>query len=239
MPLATRASSNRKQPTIDSDKNITTSSAKTSVRKKTTTAEKIPTPPLRHEVQSPLVPLVAGEVIEISSDEEERPFTRSVKEKVLRVNHTPELRRRVKELETDFARVVQENLRLLKQNEDIMLQSTANKGKLYLDSDQIEDHIVCEVCSSTLWDPYILPDCGHTFCKICLRDWFEQSQLKQSSIQVYYTCPKCRKHIQSRPTEDFALKSVVRVLASATGEKSPQKALLTKGQDFWQPYFGT
>lgn len=82
------------------EKNITTSSAKTSVRKKTTTAEKIPTPRLRHEVQSPLVPLVAGEVIEISSDEDERPFTRSVKEKVLRVNHTPELRRRVKELET-------------------------------------------------------------------------------------------------------------------------------------------
>lgn len=79
------------------DKN-TTPSSKTSVKKKTTATQQ-----LRHEARSPLVALVPGEVIEISSDEDERPSTRSMKQKKLedlKVNHTPELRKRVKELET-------------------------------------------------------------------------------------------------------------------------------------------
>lgn len=41
--------------------------------------------------------------------------------------------------------------------------------------------------------------------------------------QPSYTCPTCREPVRTRPTEVFALKAVVRTLAAAAGEKSPQK----------------
>ena len=38
-----------------------------------------------------------------------------------------------------------------------------------------------------------------------------------------YTCPACRQAVHRRPTESFALKNVVRVVAAARGEHSPRK----------------
>lgn len=38
-----------------------------------------------------------------------------------------------------------------------------------------------------------------------------------------YTCPTCRKAVRNRPVEVFPLKAMVRVVAEAMGETSPQK----------------
>ncbi|KAJ3775361.1 hypothetical protein FB446DRAFT_413025 [Lentinula raphanica] len=38
-----------------------------------------------------------------------------------------------------------------------------------------------------------------------------------------YTCPTCREQVRSPPVEDFNLKKIVRAVASAQGEASPQK----------------
>lgn len=38
-----------------------------------------------------------------------------------------------------------------------------------------------------------------------------------------YICPSCRTPVKSRPSENYALKSLVRVVAEASGESSPQK----------------
>ncbi|KAF9467352.1 hypothetical protein BDZ94DRAFT_1249139 [Collybia nuda] len=38
-----------------------------------------------------------------------------------------------------------------------------------------------------------------------------------------YTCPTCREVVKSRPVEDFALKALVRTVARAAGENSPER----------------
>lgn len=45
-----------------------------------------------------------------------------------------------------------------------------------------------------------------------------------------YTCPTCREQVKSRPTEAFALKSLVRTITAATGESSPKKPVPAKGR---------
>ena len=42
-------------------------------------------------------------------------------------------------------------------------------------------------------------------------------------LHPQYTCPSCREPVKNRPVEDFTLKALVRTLAAAAGENSPQK----------------
>jgi hypothetical protein len=41
------------------------------------------------------------------------------------------------------------------------------------------------------------------------------------SQAIPYTCPLCHAEVNSRPTEDFALKAIARFVAAASGETSP------------------
>jgi hypothetical protein len=95
-----------------------------------------------------------------------------------------------------------------------------------------------------------LPDCGHIFCQTCLQDWFNTTlthflathphydvnnpmrhlqafphALQAAAYQQapQYTCPTCRATVQNRPVEVFALKALVRTVATAAGESSPAK----------------
>lgn len=53
----------------------------------------------------------------------------------------------------------------------------------------------------------------------------------QQVPQPKYTCPVCREPVRNRPVEAFAVKNLVRVVAKAQGEESPQKpTALTKGK---------
>lgn len=56
--------------------------------------------------------------------------------------------------------------------------------------------------------------------------------------QPVYTCPVCREQVKNKPVEDFALKSVVRVVAGATGENSPTKKTHGRGRAGpWDRFF--
>jgi hypothetical protein len=95
-----------------------------------------------------------------------------------------------------------------------------------------------------------LPDCGHVFCQTCLQDWFNTTLAHFSATHPHYdannpvlhlqafpralqaaayqqapqyTCPTCRAIVQNRPVEVFALKALVRTVATAVGESSPAK----------------
>ncbi|KAG6821034.1 hypothetical protein H0H93_007924 [Arthromyces matolae] len=70
------------------------------------------------------------------------------------------------------------------------------------------------------------------------------AQLQQQYPEPQYTCPTCRVQVKTRPVEDFALKSLIRVVAVAAGESSPKKAekhVRGKGRaiqlDPWETFF--
>ena len=68
---------------------------------------------------------------------------------------------------------------------------------------------------------------------------FQHGLPAAQQVHPRYTCPKCREEVKTRPTEDFALKSLVRTIAGATGEKSPKKPV-GRGQrreDPWSAFF--
>ncbi|KAK7035203.1 hypothetical protein VNI00_011970 [Paramarasmius palmivorus] len=154
-----------------------------------------------------------------------------------------------------------------------------------LSTGDLEDYISCEICENKLWTPYILPGCGHAFCKNCLQEWFDTTRNKalaqgqnnpfahlpeQIRLVVQqnpnladlvmaqygyppppppptpqYTCPSCRTPVSGRPVEDFALKSIVRLVAKAQGETSPKKVPNNRGrgrgppvaEDPWARFF--
>jgi len=174
-------------------------------------------------------PVILGEIIEISSDDDEASTSAITRSKPNGVAMA-ELQERYRKLEQETANIREENKRISRENAEL-------KSRAHLDISVLEDQITCDVCSSTLWQPFILPDCGHTFCQSDLEDWFSMTLTQfratnpapvyvngwQQQPQPRYTCPKCREHVKSKPVEDFALKSLVRAIAKAAGEASPKK----------------
>ena len=59
-------------------------------------------------------------------------------------------------------------------------------------SQQIEEEIICPICSSAFTDPQTLPSCLHTFCKKCLEENIKVNP------QTAITCPLCFTRYSTR-----------------------------------------
>ncbi|XP_060738772.1 tripartite motif-containing protein 16-like [Tachysurus vachellii] len=55
------------------------------------------------------------------------------------------------------------------------------------------DQFICSVCLDLLKDPVSL-SCGHSFCKVCINDCWDQDDQK-----AVYSCPQCRDTFTPRP----------------------------------------
>ncbi|XP_060769807.1 tripartite motif-containing protein 16-like isoform X2 [Neoarius graeffei] len=56
-----------------------------------------------------------------------------------------------------------------------------------------QDQFLCSVCLDLLKEPVTI-HCGHSFCKVCINDWWDQDD--KSGV---YRCPQCRDTFTPRP----------------------------------------
>ncbi|KAH7104749.1 hypothetical protein BKA62DRAFT_827630 [Auriculariales sp. MPI-PUGE-AT-0066] len=79
-------------------------------------------------------------------------------------------------------------------------------------SEAIKEALECPVCFDTQRFPYMMVDCGHSFCLVCLCEHLSTGLAKEPPV---LECPGCRSRLLHRPRENFALKSVISSIYSA------------------------
>jgi hypothetical protein len=53
----------------------------------------------------------------------------------------------------------------------------------YMNENEIDQELKCDICKEPLQSPVSLSTCNHTFCKECIKQWFNQKN----------SCPTCRQ----------------------------------------------
>ena len=62
----------------------------------------------------------------------------------------------------------------------------------FVNQNNISKYLYCSICEETFNNPIRIKECGHTFCKLCLKKWNKYNK----------NCPLCRK--------DFIFKNIKR-----------------------------
>ncbi|XP_061469465.1 uncharacterized protein LOC133378867 [Rhineura floridana] len=82
------------------------------------------------------------------------------------------------------------------------------------------EEATCSICLEYFWDPVIIPECGHNFCRACLRRCWGKSEAEAS-------CPQCRERVQRssiRPNRQLAdIAEIARKLSLQRGKGAEGK----------------
>jgi len=223
-------------------------------------------------------PVISQEVIEISSDEDDDIPVRRFSVAPTPGPQPAALRRDNRRLREERDSLKRELETLHTQLEysrhkvrDLEIQSGVSAGKVALNDSELDDIVSCNICSHTMFTPYILTVCGHTFCQKCLKDWFDhtlrnfipnhnQPQIAPNlmamlqapgmlqhpqmaayiqahiPLQPQYTCPECRAPVKAAPVENFAMKSLARMVTSAKKDAVPPTPARPRVGP-WERYF--
>uniref|UniRef100_A0A8C6T563 Uncharacterized protein n=1 Tax=Neogobius melanostomus TaxID=47308 RepID=A0A8C6T563_9GOBI len=79
---------------------------------------------------------------------------------------------------------------------------------------QRED-LTCPICCELFRDPVVL-SCSHSFCKVCLENWWKDKPLKN--------CPVCKSKIYMDPPLNLTLKNLVETFTEERRQTSPSPA---------------
>ncbi len=71
----------------------------------------------------------------------------------------------------------------------------------------------CPICQDPMSIPFMLPECGHTFCYSCIKAWLERS----------LTCPMCRREVPKKPVLDVKLRKIFAQIVCAITKGSPDR----------------
>uniref|UniRef100_A0A8C6SWT5 Uncharacterized protein n=1 Tax=Neogobius melanostomus TaxID=47308 RepID=A0A8C6SWT5_9GOBI len=75
--------------------------------------------------------------------------------------------------------------------------------------------LTCSICCELFRDPVVLI-CSHSFCKVCLENWWKDKPLK--------TCPVCKSNIYMDPPLNLALRNLVETFTEERRQTSPSPA---------------
>ncbi|KAF5342747.1 hypothetical protein D9758_015914 [Tetrapyrgos nigripes] len=78
------------------------------------------------------------------------------------------------ELQEMLRKALEKQTKLEEENAQLKNELSTYQAMIYLNADDVKGYIVCDVCASTMWSPFILTGCGHTFCDECLDNWFKE-----------------------------------------------------------------
>ncbi|KAG0708280.1 hypothetical protein DFH29DRAFT_891731 [Suillus ampliporus] len=56
--------------------------------------------------------------------------------------------------------------------------TTDGMGCLMQDATKLREMLSCDICTHFMHSPYLLLDCGHSYCERCLKGWFDETLTK-------------------------------------------------------------
>ncbi|XP_047438453.1 zinc-binding protein A33-like isoform X1 [Mugil cephalus] len=79
---------------------------------------------------------------------------------------------------------------------------------------RLEDDFCCPVCQEVFRDPVLL-SCSHSFCKVCLKNWWRQNPLHE--------CPVCkRRSSRDDPPLNLVLRNLCESFLQERDQRSPE-----------------
>ncbi|XP_073715896.1 E3 ubiquitin/ISG15 ligase TRIM25-like [Misgurnus anguillicaudatus] len=89
--------------------------------------------------------------------------------------------------------------------------SMSQPPRLSSSSVSLSEELQCCICLDVFSDP-VSTSCGHNFCRICLKQYWDNSQI--------YSCPYCKETFSKRP--ELKINTTLRDLTLIFKEKSSQ-----------------